>query len=277
MLIQATDNFLIRVGKANNPVVFPRIANVSATLLHRDTKGQLYITHAAAGAEKFRYTTNFASTFSPWFDYGNGGNFTLNATRWSGTAKQRWEGAHVAVHYWSSLVGSSSHVQQAGIDVPAGYPSSQRWPHAFMMGPFNAYGYDAGIDNIMKINEQGEWTFDILADWPAGVQVNLWGVNPDGKPDQSFVYGDIDGDSVLDRLPPSSLASNTMNITEGPLAPYLSWRIVVNEGSRRFTLLPIGSRHLQMMMFVLLALIPPITGIIAVLIFKRSFYQVCIS
>jgi alpha-1,3-glucan synthase len=250
---------------------------VSTTLLHRNVKGELYITHQAAGAERFRYSTNFDSTFSDWFDYGSGGNFTLNRTEWSGTTKQQWDGEHISVHYWSRLVGSSSHVQQGDIELPNGYPASRRWPHVFMMGPFNLYGYDAGIDNVMKLNKDGEWTYDFLADWPADVQVNLWGVNPDGKPDQSFVYGDIDGDSILDRLPPSSLASNTVNITEGPAAPYLAWRIIVNEGSRRFFLLPIGSRQLQMLMFALLWAIPPITGIIAVLIFKRSFYQVCIS
>jgi alpha-1,3-glucan synthase len=234
----------------------------------------LYITHAAPGADLFRYSTNFDSTFSDWFSYGSGGNFTLNQTQWSGTEKQRWVGEHVSVHYWSKLAGSSSHVQQADIEVPASYPATRRWPHVFMMGPFNQYGYDAGIDNVMKLNQDGEWTYDFLADWPADVQVNLWGVNPDGKPDQSFVYGDVDGDSILDRLPRSSLASNTMNITQGPMAPYLSWRIVVNDGSRRFVLLPIGSRHFQMVMLILLWAIPPITGIIAVLIFKRSFYQV---
>lgn len=31
-------------------------------------------------------------------------------------------------------------------------------------------------------------------------QINVWGVNPDGQPDQTYVLGDADGDSVLDRL-----------------------------------------------------------------------------
>src|SRR5204863_1221547 len=117
-------------------------------------------------------------------------------------------------------------------------------------------------------------TYNFMADWPSLVQANLWGINPDGQPDQSYVYGDVDGDSILDRLPPSSLASNTMNITEGPTAPYLSWQIVINDGSRRFILLPRGSRHLQIAMFALLWAIPPTTAITAVIIFKWSFYQV---
>lgn len=150
----------------------------------------------------------------------------------------------------------------------------RRWPHAFMMGPFNSWGFDAGVANQMTLNPNGLWTYNFMAEWPAFVQVNLWGINPDGQPDQTFVYGDIDGDSVLDRLPPSSLASNTINISDGPLAPYLSWQIVINDGSRRFILLPRGSRWLQMAMMVLLGSIPPITAVIAVIVFKRSFYQV---
>jgi alpha-1,3-glucan synthase len=254
--------------------VFPRTANVSTTLLHRDNDGNLYITQQAPGAEKFRYSTNFQSTFSDWLDY-TGGNVTLNATVWSGTKNQEWSGEHVNVQYWSSLLGSSDHVQEGDLDTPSGYPSTRRWPHAFMMGPFNLYGFDAGIQNQMTLGSNGLWTYNFMADWPALVQVNLWGINPDGQPDQSYVYGDVDGDSILDRLPPSSLASNTLNITEGPTAPYLSWQIVINDGSRRFILLPQGSRHLQITMLVLMWIIPPITGIIAVIIFKKSFYQVC--
>ena len=254
--------------------MFPRAANTSTSLLHRDDDGKLYITHQAAGAEKFRYSTDFQSTYSDWLDYGSGGNVTLNSTVWSGTKKQEWQGDHVTVQYWSSLTGSSSHVQEGDLQLPNGYPSTRRWPHVFMMGPFNLYGFDAGIQNAMKLTADGQWTYDFIADWPALIQLNLWGVNPDGQPDQSYVYGDVDGDSVLDRLPPTSLASNTMNITEGPLAPYLSWQIVVNDGSRRFILLPRGSRHLQVIMLALLWLIPLITAIVAVAIFKQSFYRV---
>lgn len=143
-----------------------------------------------------------------------------------------------------------------------------------MMGPFNLWGFDAGVQNEMTLNSDGLWTYDFMADWPAYVQVNLWGIDRDGQPDQSYVYGDVDGDSILDRLPPSSLASNTVNITEGPLAPYLSWRIVIDDGSRRFILLPCGSRHLQIVLLTLLWIIPPVTAVIAVVVFKRSFYQV---
>jgi len=146
-----------------------------------------------------------------------------------------------------------------------------------MMGDFNLFGIDGGINNVMEITKDGEWTYNFMADWPAAVQVNIWGINADALPDESFVYGDVDGDQVLDRLPPSSLASNFINVTLGPHAPYLSWKIVISDGLGRYTLLPIGSRHLQMIMFAMLWVIPLITGILAVVIFKGSFYQVSLS
>ena len=272
--LKATDHFLLRVGRADNPIVFPRSANFSATLLDRHTDGSLFISHQAAGADKFRYSTNFESSYSDWLDYGSGGNFTLTESPWSGTKKQEWPGKHVTVQYWSRLIGSSSHVQHSDIDLPDDYPPYRRWPHAFMMGAFNLFGIDGGINNVMEITKDGEWTYNFMADWPTAVQVNIWGINADGQPDQSFVYGDVDGDQVLDRLPPSSLANNFINVTLGPEAPYLSWQIVISDGLGRYTLLPMGSRHLQLIMFAMLWVIPLITGILAVVIFKGSFYQV---
>jgi alpha-1,3-glucan synthase len=269
-----TDNFILRVGQANNPIVFPRTANVSDTLLHKDGSGKLYISHQAPGAELFRYSTNFESTYSDWIPYGNGGNYSLAPTVWSGTDQQKWEGDHVTVQYWSSIAGSASHRQDADLGLPDGYPPHRRWPHVFMMGPFNLFGFDAGVENNMVLGTDGNWTYNFMEDWPSQLQANIWGINPDKQPDQSFVYGDVDGDNVLDRLPPSSLAQNMMNVTEGPLPPYLSWKVVINDGSRRFVFVPQGSRHLQMTLFALLWVIPPVTAMLAVFIFKRSFYQV---
>ena len=165
-------------------------------------------------------------------------------------------------------------MQEGDIELPNNYPAtSRRWPHVFMMGPFNQWGFDQGINNAMTLNSTGIWAYGILADWPAYLQANVWGVNPDGMPDQSYVYGDVDADNILDRLPPSSLAFNTINITEGPTAPYLSWKVVINDGSRRYDLEPCGSRHLQLILLALLWVIPPVTAMLAVIIFKRSFYQ----
>lgn len=113
-----------------------------------------------------------------------------------------------------------------------------------------------------------------MTEWPAVAQVNVWGINPDGQPDQTGVYGDIDGDSVLDRLPPSSLKSVVLNITIDPPSPYLAWEFSLNDGTYKFNFLPVGSRRRQMALYFLLWFIPVITGATGVWVFMKSFYQV---
>lgn len=91
----SVDRFMFRVGDESNPLVFPT-ANYSATLLHRDENtGSLFITPAAPGADKFRYSTTWGSAWSSWMTY-NGSNVTLDHQNWSGTSDQKWHGEQYA-------------------------------------------------------------------------------------------------------------------------------------------------------------------------------------
>ena len=45
----SVDHFLLRIGQSNNPMVFPRTGNYSATLLIKDDYGQFYVNHSAPG------------------------------------------------------------------------------------------------------------------------------------------------------------------------------------------------------------------------------------
>lgn len=125
----AKDHFLFRIGQLENPMVF-KGANYSTTLLNTMQNGNLVINHTAAGADMFRYSTNFASTFSEWMPFV-GGMHEIENQPWSGTKLQAWEGEHVRVEYWSRLAGSSAHVQQADL----GVKYKRRVPHIFFEGP----------------------------------------------------------------------------------------------------------------------------------------------
>ncbi|KAI9851719.1 MAG: Cell wall alpha-1,3-glucan synthase ags1, partial [Thelocarpon superellum] len=270
----AVDHLLFRTGQPDNPMVFPRQANYTRALLTKDADtGALLVRHKAAGADKFRYSTNWGSSYSDWLDY-HGGNQTLAPQAWSGTARQAWSDDHIILQYWSRLAGSSDHIQHADTNRDTLPP--RRFPHIFMHGPFNQFGFDAGLPNSLTLDDtDGMWKFPFMAEWPlADFQLNVWGMNPDGQPDQTFVYGDIDGDSVLDRLPPNSLTTTVINITAVPPSPYLAWQIVLNDGNYRFDLLPIGSRWQQMILFFLLAFVPVLTGALAIWAFMKSFYAV---
>jgi alpha-1,3-glucan synthase len=253
---ESTDHFFIRVGQDDNPLVFPQSANYSSSLLHQAEDGTLFISHKAAGAEQFRYSLDWGSTYSTWQQYA-GGNTTLNASTWSGTSEQKWSGEHVIVQYFSSTLGSSDHIQHG--DLTASQPK-RRFPHLFLQGLFNQFGTDVGVDNTMKLENDGIWTFDLMTEWPDSLQVNEWGMDPDGKVDASSIFGDIDRDGVLDRLPPSALAPATISFNSTPPSPFLSWKLEINDGTYGYTVTPTGNRWNQLLMYMLMWTIPLLSG-----------------
>ena len=267
----AVNHFLLRVGKSDNPMVFPRSANYSDSLLHEQSNKSLYISHKAAGAERFRYSTNWGSSWSDWLPY-MGGNFSIQAQAWSGTKAQAWSGDHVQVEYWSQKTGSSNHQQQG--DLAGSRQKVRRYPHIFIHGSFNQYGYDSGLSQTMTQDESGIWEYDFMTEWPSEFQINVWGSNPDGQPDLTRAFGDVDKDGVLDLLSPVSLLKNVVNITDYPPTPYLAYHIAVNDGDMRYNVRPMGSRWRQAAIYALLIAIPVLTASIGVWLYLFVFYDV---
>jgi alpha-1,3-glucan synthase len=266
------DRFMFRIGQLDNPMVFTKLANYTTTLLHRGPgPGELCISPRAAGADKIRYSRNWGSSFSKWIDY-TGDNITLEAQPWSGTKEQKWIGEHVIVHYWSKKTGSSDHVQHADLereDLPP-----RRFPHISVQGDFNQYGYDGGLPSEMQLRSDGLWSFDLVTDFPSYLVFNVWGMNPDGIPDKSQSLGDVDGDNVLDWVPPDSLARNLVNISSPPPKGYIGYRLIVNDGTYQYHFSPVGSYSIQIIVSVLLGVVPIVTGILGIWIFMSIFYQV---
>lgn len=95
-----------------------------------------------------------------------------------------------------------------------------------------------------------------------------------GQPDKTKIYGDIDGDFVLDRIPPYSLIDNVINITQPPPHPFHGWHISVNDADYRYKLVPVGSRWNQLILYILLWIVPILTGIVAIWVFMKTFYGV---
>ena len=261
---------MFRLGLDDNPMIFPATANYTRDLLHKDPRtSNLYVTLKAAGAEKWRYSTNWGSSYSQWLPYTIK-NFIIDPQTWTGTDDQKWSGDHIITQYWSDMTGSSEHVQHADLDPAA---PAQRWPHVHLQGTWNQFGYDGGLTDSM-MQDAGNWIFNLMTEWPTKAVINVWGMNPDGAPDKSMAYGDVDGDHILDWVPPDSLAANTVNITEEPGMPHLGWRVIVSDGNYRFWLEPTGNAWIQVAIYVLFALVPTLTGCGAVIIFMKSFYGV---
>lgn len=280
MYTGSKDHLMFRIGEAENPMVFPKTANYSSTLLFKqesskrstETEEGYYISHKAPGADKFRYSMTWGSEWSDWMNY-TGGNTTLDSQTWSGTKKQRWTGDHVRVQYWSRAAGSADHLQEG--EVYGSDKHIRRFPHLFIHGPFNEFGYDSGVKNEMTNSGNSTWEFDYMVEWPGQFQINVWGMDENGVPDVTYAFGDVDNDTILDRVAPTSLEMSVVNVTNlGPESPYLAWRIHLNDGDYRFTLIAVGNRWRQLALFILLAVIPPITGFLGIWGYLRAFYQV---
>ncbi|KAK3698923.1 hypothetical protein LTR37_016710 [Vermiconidia calcicola] len=265
----AVDSVLFRLGDFDNPMVYPHTANYSKSLLFNDTDESLYVSHHAAGADLWRYSLDFGTTYGDWTTY-SGGNDTLAPRNWSGTSAQAWEGEHVIVQYWARMAGSSAYYQHGDLD----WTLSRRFPNIWIDGPFNQYGYDAGLSNQMELGANSTWSIGFMAEWPARVRMNAWGMNPDGQPDRTQVFGDVDGDNILDRLPPQSLVTNMINITEPPRSPSLAYRIELDDSRLHYQLVPVGSRWIQLILYLLLSLVPLLTASGATWTYLHSFYQV---
>ena len=268
----AVNHFMFRIGEIDNPMVFLRAANYSDTLLNKNPDGSLYISHKASGADKFRYSTNWGSSWTNWQPY-SGGNVTIKQQDWSGTRLQEWTGHHVMVQYWSQITGSSDYQQQGDLESDV---QPRRYPHFFVHGSFNEYGYDSGIANTMEQNGSGIWEYDFMNEWPSEFQINVWGVDNDGKPDLTRAFGDVDFDGVLDLLSPVALLKNVVLIRNYsyPPARSLAYRISVNDADLRYYLTPVGSSWKQALIYALLAAVPIVTGIVATWAYLQTFYSV---
>ena len=163
---------------------------------------------------------------------------------------------------WSDVATS------AGVAVHAdrGYNLQRRVPQLLARGPFNSWGFDKGIEATMTQNSQGKWELEIMSTWPTYVQLNVFGYD-------NYYYGDVDGDGVLDRLPPNTAAPNYVNMSAPP-HPHLAWTLIVDDTDLTWTLQPRGQAAVGAIMYALLLSIPVITGCLAVVIFMWSFYGI---
>ena len=264
------DSWMFRLGKSDNPMVHPQTSNYTTTAMSKKG-GVLYIDANAAGADQYRYSLDWGSTWSNWTAYSGSDPKPLKEyTKWVGTKQQSWKGDHAIVQYYSKIAGSPNHQQHADNS-----GARRSFPNMFIMGPFNEWGYDAGARNRLLQDKDSNWRIGFISEaYPSRMQFNVWGINPDGDPDATWVYGTLENSSLIERAPPSTLASNIFNISQEPEHHYLGWEIVLNDHSRRIQLIPKGSWTVSILTYLLCLFVPPLTAVLAVLIFKGSFYGV---
>ncbi|WVQ79175.1 hypothetical protein IAT38_001271 [Cryptococcus sp. DSM 104549] len=258
----ATDmvaHFLIRIGKEDNPIVFPE-SDYSDTLFTVDD-GVFTLHHVAPGADMFRYSADFGQTYSDWLDYEATSeiNGTLFEDKW-------WDGHHVIVQYYSALAGSGNH--QVHADEGWSY-ARRRWPQLLARGSFNTWGYDLGAKASFALAENSTWEMPMSSAWPSYIQLNVWAFD-------DYYYGDVDADGILDRFPPNSQTPSYLNMSIPP-SPYLSWNILVDDHTLEWSVEPIGHENVTIIAFTLLLAIPALTALAAAAIFRYSFYSIKVN
>jgi alpha-1,3-glucan synthase len=112
----------------------------------------------------------------------------------------------------------------------------------------------------------GKWELEIMAQWPTHIQLNIWGYD-------DYYYGDVDGDGVLDRLPPNTAAPNYLNMSAPPY-PHLAWTLTVDDRLMTWTLEARGQSSVGGIVYALLFSIPVVTATLAVVVFRWSFYGI---
>ncbi|CAB90796.2 cell wall alpha-1,3-glucan synthase Mok11 [Schizosaccharomyces pombe] len=264
----SVDHFLLRVGSLNNPIVFSS-ANYSYDLLQKENNS-VYIKHAAIGADMFRYSLDFGSTWTEWQTY-DGNNTYCNLSGWSQSSRYGWKGHHIMVQYWSELTGSSNYMQESDLE----YPYKRWFPHVFMDSDYTQWTHDSDIRNRMLPLENGSFLGYHIADvYPSALQFNVWGLNKDGKADKSFIYGSLQNNSFLSRVSPSSLEENVFYIQHPPPKSYLSWSVTFDPQRRRYYINPSGCVFVSLGIYLSSLIVPLLTGVLAVYIFKKKFYHV---
>ena len=163
---------------------------------------------------------------------------------------------------WAKAASSAATVVHADYQ----YNIPRRVPHFRARGEFNRFGFDSDVPSTLKQASDGKWELEILAGWPSWIQLNVYAF------DDHF-YGDTDGDGVLDRLPPNSLAVNFVNMTAPP-KPHLSWTLVVDDATMTWSLQPRGYLSISATLYGLLLIIPPIAALLAAFIFMRAHYGI---
>ncbi|KAG6819041.1 hypothetical protein H0H93_016019, partial [Arthromyces matolae] len=257
---QAVDHLLIRKGLRDNVLVFPQNDYSQSGSFQRQSENVYAFIHKAYGADRFRYSWNFGRNWTEWKSWEN---ITIMEADLFTSPDTLWNGAHIMVQYWSEATLSMAHVVHADTDY-SGPP--RRVPQFLVRGDFNRWGTDGGIQSSMIPNSNGLWELEISSSWPSQVQLNVWAFD-------DYYYGDVDGDGVLDRLPPDTMASNFLTLPTPPRS-HLTWLLLVNDSAMTWSLEARGKSSLSATVYTLLLILPTLTGLLAVATFIAIFYGV---
>ncbi|EEB09010.2 alpha-1,3-glucan synthase Mok13 [Schizosaccharomyces japonicus yFS275] len=241
LLSDTNYNLMFRIGSPDNPMVF-NAANRSSDILTKDGNS-FFINHKASGADYYRYSVDYGLHWSNWTLYdGRPTNCTDALTNLT----KSWSGHYVKVQYWSEMASSANHMQEGGLS------QYGTFPHLYLNGPYNEWGFDSGISNEIPLSKDSPGEKLLSREYMAQSEIS----------------------TVLKRLPPSELDETVTWIKKPPPTGYLSWEIILNDYTREYHLQPRGSTLVSFIIYFLFFIAPLVTALVAVFSFKNFFYQV---
>ena len=242
---------MFRVGTSNNPIVFPQNNNFSYSLLEKSNSGYT-INHVAIGSDLFRYSVDYGQSWTQW------GNFD-RITYLEKSAFKKLGIEHVIVDYWCKKCGAVSARVYGDLSAT---PSI--FPKLYVQGEFNMYGLDRAMENQMIKRKDG-FSFPFVWNFPTEFSFDIWG-------DGSIIFGDVDGDHILDRLPPNSQLHSRIKL-DNPPQNYVGWTIFIGD-DLEFKLKPSGSWIVSMITFLVLLICPTFAALLVIYVFRKLSYAV---
>jgi alpha-1,3-glucan synthase len=178
---------------------------------------------------------------------------------------------HVTVEYWSEILASAVHRSSAAWRGRTALRPEEltRYPSIFVQGDFNLFGNDLGVKSQMTRERAGLWTFTIQGAFPTNITLDIYN-------DNVYMFGEVDHDGVLDRLPPAAQDRNHLHIPVPP-SSYTAWLLVVDDRKMTWNIYPTGSELFSMIYVISLGIVPLVSAIASVFVFQWLFYPIIVN
>lgn len=138
-------------------------------------------------------------------------------------------------------------------------------------GPFDEFGIESSIPSGMRQDTPGSWHYDLMAELPSEFKLIICDQDVNNNQASMRTFPDVDNDTYKDFLLPSLSPSNIVHVTKFPPSPNLAYRISIGGANRQYFLTPVGSRQIQVVIYLLLGTIPVLTGFASIWIYWYAF------
>lgn len=170
---------------------------------------------------------------------------------------------------WASSLDGSSDFWDSKTQVGSNFNC-----RSSVRGPFDGFGTRSSIFNWMRQDTPGNWHYDLMAELPSELELNICDQDVNSNPAFTRTFPDVDNDTYMGLIPLTLSPSNIIYITKFPASPNLAYRISIDSADRRYFLTPVGSRRNQVIVYLLLGTIPIMTGFASIWVYWYAFCTV---